>query len=159
ERLRQLLAPEVVPAKWKNSTSSPAPLAFQLAARLGVHQELLAVVNRWRDNVSDYSQNGALADIVFGLGDPGLVVHHIKRLRQGLTTPGHLRAWLAHTECSALGELRDAILALTRPGALRGRKIEDFVEVLSLAKVPEVAPLLLDLKLADVAPALARRWL
>src|SRR5262249_12516348 len=110
ERLREALAPEVVPARWRCSPVNPPPLAFQLAARVGMPRELLAVVGRWRDRLTaPHPSLRVLPALVLGLGDPALVAHHLGRLRRGLATPAQLRAWLAHTGLAGLDLVRHVI--------------------------------------------------
>jgi hypothetical protein len=150
-RLRRRLAPEVHPSKWTNGWSTPPALAFRLAALLGLHDELLAVVLSWTNNT--YDRFKVFSEVVFGLGDPGLVRDHLRRLRWRMNSPARLRDWLAHTDFTGLEEVRDALLSL------KAGKADDLMRVFCLVRAPEAAPIMLELKLAGVAPRLAQRWL
>src|SRR5262249_60665143 len=128
---------------------------LQIAARLGLHDELLALVNSWPD---DYPSSRPRSYhnpqyIVLGLGDPRLVESHMRRLKLPLDEPDHVRAWLAHTELSALDYVRDCILA-----QVSDWYINRLVPVFCLVKAPEVAPHLLALRLAGKGASLVRQW-
>jgi predicted DNA-binding WGR domain protein len=116
EDLRQKLRPFIKPSAWPASLYDPTP-HFQLAAALGMHDELLPVIESWADEMytkegwSDHYHQPQL--VIYGLSSPALVQHHVRRLRLRCKTPLHLVGWLAHTETSALDWVSDSILAVT----------------------------------------------
>jgi hypothetical protein len=156
--LRDQLRPALKPANWPASHLEMPPLAFSLAARLGMHAELRALVESWPDD--RYSAQAWLdhyqhpQEMVFGLGDPAQVQHHMRRLRLRLSLPTYIRAWLAHTEYGALDYVRDTILAMTNR-----EEAEKLLAELGRAKAPETAVVMLDLVLNSRAPRAARAWL
>src|SRR5262249_30462809 len=93
-------------------------------------------------------------DLVFGLGSAKLMQQHARRLGLWLTTTGHVRAWLAHTEFSALDFIRDSIRTTTHRGQAGA-----MLAALCLVKAPEVAPMMLEFALQSKTPAPAHRWL
>ncbi len=157
ERLRAGLRPEVQPERWPASPTYlvSVPADFLLAAALGMHAELLALVSGWSpDAERAYGHHHLHAQqIVFGLGSAELVEAHLRRLRLPLWRGSHVRAWLAHTELAALDYVRDSLLSASKP------HVDALVEALCLVRAPEAAPYLLELKLQGRAPTRARRWL
>jgi hypothetical protein len=108
ERLRQTTWPA-------NLYTTPDP-AFHLAAFLGMHADVEAVVLAWPDDLyprtifhSSDRQQPQL--VVFGLGSADLVEQHMRRLKLPLSDQLYVRAWLAHTGTSALDVIRNSILA------------------------------------------------
>jgi hypothetical protein len=148
--LRERLRPEITPDRWTNSWHSPPPLAFRLAAQLGLHQELQTLVNGWKDEADAWLVH---LDIILGLGDPKLVELHARRLSCRPTSPRQLRAWLAHTGTAGLDWIEEVIRE-RNPG-----EAADYLDVLCRVKAPSTAPLLLKLKLEGIAPSRVRRWL
>src|SRR4029079_1967529 len=97
--------PKITPARWpKDPYRDVWP--FKVAAQLGMHDELRAVVESWPDDryaklrSSDYAGPQM---VIFGLGDPALVEKHMRRLRLRLKDPRQVTGWLAHTEWRARG--------------------------------------------------------
>lgn len=159
EALQPHLRPYVTPAAWPLDHYNRPSHLFHLAARLGMHEEMRAVVRSWPDDF--YKALPVLVDwhhrpqeIVFGLGSAELVAAELRRLALPLRNPTHVRAWLAHTEFGALEVIRDNILALT--DKLHATKL---VEILALVHAPEAAPHMLALMHASKAHEVARRWL
>jgi predicted DNA-binding WGR domain protein len=139
-----------------------------LAACLGVHEELGCLVTSWPDDFfmlphmptvlnSAHEGNWCAQNVIFGLGDARAVEAHLRRLHLGLNMPEHIRAWLAHTECKALGLVRDAVLTAGKDG--RKEDAAKLLEAFALVKAPEAAPYMLELQLTSKAPAIARQWL
>jgi predicted DNA-binding WGR domain protein len=150
----------------QNNYSEP-PAEFFLAAYLGIHDELLKLVESWSDDNFSHPDRIYLAhyqrpqEIIFGLKDRELVERHIRRLdlklqptQNGSDVSKYIRAWLAHTEYSALDVIRDTVLAA-------GKKEEavDLLKAFALVKAPEAAPFMLELMLSSKAPQIARQWL
>ncbi len=139
------------------SCSTPFPFGSYLAALLGLHTE----VGRLLRSIPDHHYVGVCRDdmqrpqrLVFGLGDPQSVVSEMRRLKLTLITPDDIRGWIAHTEDSALDDVRDSILTIN--------KKEDcaaLIEVLARVVSPRTAAPMLELMLASKAPRPARDWL
>ena len=134
------------------------PVAPYLAAFLGLHDEVAAIVGAIPD---DYYSKQQYCDVyqrpqllVLGLGDPRLVETEMRRLKLVLKRPEYIRGWLAHTEDSALDLVRDSI----RTEAKQDR-CAALLKELARVKAPAAAPLMLELMLESKAPAVARRWL
>jgi hypothetical protein len=158
-RLRPALQLDPNPNNWPTTGRvALLPVAWRLAALLGLSDEVHGLVSRLTpEQVMGTSwppMRLRAHDLAFGLGSPELVRHHMRRLGLALQTPGHVRAWLAHTEYGALDYVRDSILAVTD-----GDEAEALLEVFCLVKAPEAAPLILELQVNSRVPAPARRWL
>jgi predicted DNA-binding WGR domain protein len=159
EPLRATLRKKLKSCTWPTSDYDVPPMAFFLAARAGLHDELLPLVSSWSDDRYhrqdwDTTHYHMPQWVVFGLGSPELVNAHTRRLRLPLNTPGYARAWLAHTEYAQLDYLRDNVLA-------EGNKetADKIVEVLCLVRAPEAAPPLFDIRLGSKVPQRARAWM
>jgi hypothetical protein len=131
----------------------PQPVSLVLAAVLGMHAEVLDAVGHWPDGALAVGDENAYW-VLFGLGAADLVEHHLRRTGLRLCRGEHARAWLAHTETTALDVLADHILA-----AETKERAEALAEALALVKAAEAAAPLLRLKLAGKAVTVARRWL
>jgi hypothetical protein len=158
-RVGSALQLDADPAHWpKMGHVTLTPVAWRLAALLGRSEEVLGLVSRLTpEQVSGHHRppmRVAAHDLVFGLGSAKLMQQHMRRLELTLTTPGHVRAWLAHTEYGSLDFVRDSALGTKDRDAA-----EAIVETLGLVKAPEAAPVMLGLQVNSRAPAPARRWL
>jgi predicted DNA-binding WGR domain protein len=156
------------PNKWPTqATYSEPPAEFFFAAYLGMHNESQTLVESWNDDSFSHPDRFYVAhyhrpqEIIFGLQNPELVEQHIRRLGLKLQPPQYvwkpstyIRAWLAHTEYSALDVIRDTVLAV---GAKEEAK--NLLEAFALVKAPEAAPFMLELMLSSKAPQIARQWL
>jgi hypothetical protein len=156
------------PNKWPiQATYSEPPAEFFLAAYLGMYDESLALVESWSDDNFSHPDRFYVAhyhrpqEIIFGLKSPELVERHMRRLGLKLQPPQYvwkpstyIRAWLAHTEYSALDVIRDTVLAV---GAKEEAK--NLLEAFALVKAPEAAPFMLELMLSSKAPQIAKQWL
>jgi hypothetical protein len=162
EFLRETARPHIHPGAWPlgagNRPLAQPPPAFCLAAQVGMHEELRALVERWPDDAFPGETWVPEVDgpqhVIFGLGDARQVETHMRRFRLKLRTCHHVAAWLAHTEYSALDLVRDSVQAA-------GNKewAEELIAPLARVVAPEAAPVMLDLRLASKAPSTARRWL
>src|SRR5262249_35236573 len=132
---------------------APAP-EFYLAACLGMHEEMLAVVTSWPDDLHEEFVMYEPQRIVFGLGSARLVDTHFRRLKLPLQEPEDVRAWLAHTELSRLDLVRDGVLEVTNK-----QEAESLLAAFCLVQAPEAARYILELKSNSKAPGLARQWL
>ena len=158
ERARRELGRSRWPRRPRRYSYDAPPLAFHLAACLGLHDAILSLVESWPDtryargDRSEYWLRPQ--DIIFGLGDPRLVKTHMRRLGLTLTRPAHVRAWLAHTEAAALDLVYDSIMARTdKDGA--NALLDTFARV----DIPEAAPHMLRLMIFSRTPRPARAWL
>ncbi|MGB8699767.1 MAG: DUF4132 domain-containing protein [Thermosynechococcaceae cyanobacterium] len=125
---------------------------FLLGSYLGMHDEMRSLIESWPDGFCHRDSSGLAQDLVFGLGDPQLVEHHMRRLQCRLGRPEPIRGWLVHTQYAALDYLRDnAFAEFTSPHSI--------LEGFHLVKAPEAAPYVLELMLAFKAPGMARQWL
>jgi hypothetical protein len=134
------------------------PLEAYLAAALGLHEEVHRIV---RCIPEGHYLNGDWCDdfqrpqlLVLGLGDPQSVVSEMRRLKLVLKTPDHIRGWIAHTEASALDDIRDSILTMTRKD-----DCAELINVFARVVSPRAAAPMLELMLASKAPKPARDWL
>jgi predicted DNA-binding WGR domain protein len=160
ESLRKLLRKRLKSLTWPlGSHYQPPEAAFFLAARLGLHDEMLALVSSWPDDAYvgkdwDHTHYHMPQWIVFGLGSPDLVNTHMRRLRLPLRSPDYFRAWLAHTEYSQLDYLAENILAEKNKD-----HVDPLVETLCLVKAPEAAGPMLEVKLGAKVTKHALNWL
>jgi hypothetical protein len=146
EAVRERLPPQLAKVSpWQ------LPPAVYAAAGLGLHAEMEELLGGWTDGRPDAPD---LPCLVFGLDGPGKVRRELRRLGGLLTTPEHVRGWLAHTELADLEMVQDSILSCTAKAEARA-----LLEVLYRVQAPEVAPLMLHLKRSSKAPELADRWL
>jgi hypothetical protein len=153
EEGRRALRRQMKSATWtRDSLMWPDPV-FHLGSLFGLHDEMLAIVTggSWPPGHPHYHRP---RDIVFGLGSANLVEREMRRLRLRLEKPEHVRAWLAHTELSALDFVRESILAVKNKNEAAA-----LAEALALVRAPEVAPVMLELVRSSKAPQVARRWL
>ena len=155
DKMRAELRPKITPARWpKDPYRDVWP--FKVAAQLGMHDELRAVVESWPDDryaklpSSDYAGPQM---VIFGLGDPALVEKHMRRLRLRLKDPRQVTGWLAHTEWRALDLVADSILACKNR-----EECEKLLLAFQAVKAPEAAGPMLRL-LQSKSPKLAREWL
>lgn len=146
-------------SRWpRDSFYATPPAAFHLAAYLGMSEELQPLVESWPNNVyieeDHYDYYHRPQEILFGLKTPEQMMYHLHRLGLTLNQPHHLRAWLAHTEYSALDEVQQAIEAMNNR-----EDAAQWMEILSLVEAPETAPCMAKLILNSKAPQRARQWL
>lgn len=159
DEARALLRPHVGLSPTVSNMGEPLPPEFGLAALLGMHAEVEAVVASWPDGYASAKHEFAAFykapdRMVFGLGSRAKVIHHGRRLKLTFPQPEHVRAWLAHTGDEALDVVRDSILAV-------GKKDDAERECRELARVgtPAAAPVMLELAMDSKAAAVARAWL
>jgi len=158
ETLRQRIRKTWDPARQPAGNYDSLPIEFYLAARLGMHDEVLDVISRWPD---DHFEKNAYVDVyqnphwlVFGLGSPEQVENEWRRLRLKVRSPDDARGLLACTEFSCLDCIADAVIAETNK-----EQCEALLEVLTLVRAPEAAVPMLRCKLSAKAPGPARDWL
>lgn len=125
-----------------------------LVAALGGAEEIRPIVASWPDGSLRQGCEFDVPFVLFGLDDPDYLRREFARLGADLRRADHVRAWLAHTELSALDVVRDGLLRQDRK-----EWSEDMLEVFCRVKAPEAAPYLLEIKLNGKSPGLARQWL
>ena len=157
--IRSALTLETDVARWpKTRHVTLLPVAWRLAALIGMSDTVDELASSLtQEQAHEHHWPRLLLhphDLVFGLGSAGRVQEERRRLKLLLKTPGHVRAWLAHTEYAALDAIRDSILAMNDRDAA-----EAMLEAFALVKAPEAAPLMLELKVGSRFAAPARRWL
>ncbi len=156
--MRDQLRPEIGIPSDPQSSSTHFPLAIHLAAVLGMHEEVHRYVASIPDDryvgKSHHASGDRPQQLVLGLGSPSAVVSEMRRLKLRLRTPDEVRGWLAHTEDSALDDVRYCILTNTNKD-----ECARFLEVLARVKSPIAAVPMLGLMLSTKVPAAARRWL
>jgi hypothetical protein len=144
---------------WPSDYDHTPPTVFRLAAALGMHDEVYAVVIGWPDGF--YRATNRVLDlyhrpqeIVFGLASPELVISEMRRLGLYLRNKTQIRAWLALTEYAALDLVRDSILEKRVE-----KKAAPLLKTFAIVQAPEAAPHMLALALSSKAPRIAREWL
>ncbi|MCI0702460.1 MAG: WGR and DUF4132 domain-containing protein [Planctomycetia bacterium] len=157
--LTDSLRPLIDPKDWPTDYYKRPPMAFFIAALIGMPDEIFAVVRAIPDKHYsasgwDHSYYHQTQRIVFGLGSPQLIESEMRRLKLALHTPEFMRAWLALTEFAGLDYACENILAEARKDD-RARLIREFARV----KAPEAAPHMMELKINSKAPSEARKWL
>jgi predicted DNA-binding WGR domain protein len=156
DSLRASLRPKVTPRNWPADFYVTTEL-FQLAAALGMHGEVRAVVESWKDDL--YGNEGwgdhyhQPQRVIYGLESAALVEQHMRRLGLQVTTADHLRGWLAHTEWNALDLVKQSLLASTNR-----ENCEALIEILHSVHAPEAAGPMLELRLKSKAPKAAGEW-
>ena len=136
QELRRRSRGSIDPNQWPTDYFQRPPMTFFLGALCGLHEETRAVVESWPSDLygrQDWDDCYHMPQqMVFGLGDPQLVDHHMRRLKLRLKNPEHVRAWLAHTELTALDYVRDAIQGMANKDQSR-----QLMEVFCLVNAPE----------------------
>src|SRR5262245_34627574 len=131
------------------------PPALYPAAALGLHAELAGLLSAWPEG--RFRGLGASLDLpclVFGVASAEAVRREMRRLGLLLSSPEHVRGWLAHTELSDLALVQESVQACTARAEARA-----LLEVFCRVNAPEVAPVMLHLRRSCKAPELADRWL
>lgn len=135
---------------------------WAVAAQVGVAAPLADAVAQWRDDLfganpprdKQLNDDGPWYEILLGLPDPALVVHHFRRLNLHLRSGYHARGWLAHTEFGELPFVRDSILSAGRKTAQRA-----MLAALGRAVSAETATHMFTLMQQSAIPDAARAWL
>ncbi|HEX9997057.1 MAG TPA: WGR and DUF4132 domain-containing protein [Abditibacterium sp.] len=165
EVMRERLKTEFSPRSWPLSFYEPPKIAIFLAAQLGLHDELLAIVKGWKDDFYSgeewHDHYHRPQEIIFGLRSAQEVEAQMRRLKLKLNKPPYIRAWLAHTEFSAPDWVKESILGARGESYRTTAKdiAEKLTKTFALAEAPEIAPEMLQLLLESKAPRVAREWL
>ncbi|MBC7880415.1 MAG: DUF4132 domain-containing protein, partial [Anaerolineae bacterium] len=158
-QIRSQLQPEITVRNWPQNQYE-RPWAFILIAYIdGMRDELKTVVESWPDDY--YTKQFPYAahyqhpeDIIFSLRDRKEIIAQFRRLGLKLTTPEHIRAWLALTEFDALEAISESIIAQTN------KEIAvKLTKTFGLAVAPEVAVLMLQLTTESKSAKPAHEWL
>jgi hypothetical protein len=170
EALRAQCRPHLHPSRWPASNEVSPSAAFHLAALLGMHEALAAVVESWPDGRYrggvEAARRGMPHLIVYGLGSPESVRHHTERL--GLDASGlwgESAGWLAHTELAGLERLGRSVQAFAAaatdaPGprvALRAQAA--FEDAFGKVHAAQAASWVLALSRHAATSGAARKWL
>ncbi len=156
---RQRLRARVPASRWTQA-AAPATeqmVGYRLAAALGLHRELAALVASWPDDLfprcgSYEEMRRRPLEMIFGLGDAWQVEQHVRRLGLMLRSAADARAWLAHTEANALDLLRDSVRAAN------GYNATPLLDALCLVQAPAAARPLLELRLGGKSSPALGRW-
>ena len=155
--LRQRLRPNSTHEVADRAITSGGHLIYFLAALCGMHAEMSIIVASWPDDLYGRQQSNnhyhMPQQMVFGLGDPHLVDHDMRRLKLACAKPTSAH-WLAHSGLNGLDYVYESIQAETNKNEAASL-FKDF----ALVKAPEAAPYMLELKLNSKIPMLARQWL
>ncbi|MDP4114351.1 MAG: hypothetical protein Q8924_19810, partial [Bacillota bacterium] len=154
ERCHNFLHPKIEKKAWPASFEQ-VPIAYLLASALGMHDELLEVVESWPDDFcSEFYYRSQQMEVIFGLRVPSLVNFHMRRLKITLHSPLYIKAWLAHTGFSELDYIAASINKNTNK-----EESEQLVKAFSVVKSPEAAVAMLEIYLGSKAPRIAKEWI
>lgn len=154
DQCRAFLRPKIDKKVWPVNFEV-VPIAFLLTSALGMHEELLEVIESWPDDLC--SQNyyrPRHQEVIFGLCDPSLVNLHMRRLKLSLYEPQYIKAWLAHTEFSNLDLIVSSINNSTNK-----ETSELLVKAFSCVKSPEAAVPMLEIYMGSKTPRVAKEWI
>ncbi len=148
----------IAPAKFPTDLYEVPSGAFLLAPLLGLHDELLALVQSWPDDAfagPDYVDAYRVPQhIIFGLGSGALVEKHIRRLKLRVHQPEYMAAWIAHTECSALDVAAETVVQTKNKGLAA-----TLAGVLARIDSEDAAPMMRTILKRSKAPQIAKPWL
>ncbi len=157
--LKKRIAPKITAANFPTDFYDEPPGEFFVAASLGLHDELLAVVSSWPDD--RYSSGEDWCDayhvpqlMILGLGSGELVSQHMRRLQLRLRQDHFMRGFLAHTEYSALDWAANTIVL-----AKNKDEAASLAKVLALVHAPENAVAMLEVATRSKAALVAAEWL
>jgi hypothetical protein len=139
ESLRKVIRPFLDQKYWDTEKN----MAFYLAASLGMHAEVAALVESWTDA---YAARGwhlrlrVLQYIIFGLARSDDVERHMRRLKLSLDDPQFILGWIAHTEHRAIDMVGPALEVNLRDET----KLAQLLAALATLDAPEVAPIMFE---------------
>jgi hypothetical protein len=158
DALKKRVAPNVRPADFPTDYYEELSGDFLVAACIGMHDDLLAVVSSWADDrftKEDWHDAYHVPQVmIFGLGSAELVSQHMRRLGLTLRLESFMRAWLAHTEYAALDWAAKTVVD-TKNKELAA----ELAEVLALVHAPENAGPMLEVATRSKAPKVGVSWL
>jgi hypothetical protein len=159
DALRAELAPRLTAQGFPTDVYVPAPGPYLVGALLGLHEPLEAVLDaippeRFAGKTWSHDSYQVPQILAFGLGSAERVAHHVGRLRLVLRHPTYVRAWLAHTEASALDDVASAVVAEKNKNVAA-----TLAEVLALVAAPEAVLPMLRVLSGSKAPQVAVAWL
>ncbi|HEY2368496.1 MAG TPA: WGR domain-containing protein, partial [Polyangiaceae bacterium] len=159
EKLKKRVRAKVTAANFPTDFYEEPSGEFLVAASVGVHDELLKVVESLPDD--RYTSGEDWADsyhvpqlMIFGLGSAELVSKHIRRLGLRLRFPEYMRAWLAHTEYDGLDWAAKTICETKNKD-----DAAKLAEILALVHAPENAGPMLEVATKSKAPKVGAEWL
>jgi len=148
DRCRAFLRPKIESKTWPDVT-------LLIASALGMHDELLEVIESWPDDLCSANYyKPCHQEVIFGLRDASLVNKHMRRLKLSLYEPKYIKAWLAHTEFSELDYIVSTINCDTSK-----ETSESLVKAFSCVKSASAAVPMLEIYLGSKAPRIAKEWI
>jgi hypothetical protein len=156
ERLQKVIKPLIHPQNWPTDHQLNI-IPFQLAAIIGLHRELLTVVQQIPDAFYHGDHKDGVHEpqtLIFGLNDPAEVQAQMQRLQLLLRRPRHIYAWLAHTETRALDLITRSICSTHNQDTCTSL-MEAFCET----RAPEVAEAMLEICQKSKVRRPAKEWM
>ena len=147
EAMRDRLRPAL------NVTRLPLQL-YTFAAHLEMHDELREWVQSKQRLAYYVHHENPACDLVFALGDSGLIESEMRRLQFLPQHPPCVRACLAHTGYATFDLICNGILQA--PNKEEARKL---LQAFAIVKAPEAAPYMLEFLLCSKASLVAQHWL
>jgi len=161
EKLKKRVRAKVTPANFPTDFYEEPSGEFLVAASVGLHDELLKVVESMPDDRYAVSGGEDWHDayhvpqlMVFGLGSAELVSKHMRRLGLRMRFPEYMRAWIAHTEYDGLDWAAKTIAETKNKD-----DAAKLAEVLALVHAPENAGPMLEVATKSKAPKIGADWL
>jgi predicted DNA-binding WGR domain protein len=161
EALKKRVRAKVTPANFPTDYYEEPSGEFLVAASLGLHDELLKVVEALPDDHYAVSGGEDWHDayhvpqlMCFGLGSAELVSKHARRLGLRMRFPEYMRAWIAHTEYDGLDWAAKTICETKNKD-----EAAKLAEVLALVHAPENAGPMLEVASKSKAPKIGAEWL
>ena len=161
ENLKKRVRAKVTPANFPTDYYEEPSGEFLVAASLGLHDELLKVVEGLPDDHYAVSGGEDWHDayhvpqlMCFGLGSAELVSKHVRRLGLRMRFPEYMRAWIAHTEYDGLDWAAKTICETKNKD-----DAAKLAEVLALVHAPENAGPMLEVATKSKAPKIGAEWL
>lgn len=157
--LRERIRPEITPAKFPTDPYEVPSGAFLLAPIVGgLGREIADVAAGWKDaEFSKESWSDAYRvpqHVLFGLENPDDVAHQMRRLKLTLRQPEYMRAFLAHTEYSALDVLASTVVAQANK-----EQAANLATLASIVHAPEMVGPMQTILAKSKAPQVAHAWL
>jgi predicted DNA-binding WGR domain protein len=161
DKLGKRVRAKVTPANFPTDFYEEPSGEFLVAASLGLHDELLKVVESLPDDHYAVSSGEDWHDayhvpqlMCFGLGSADLVAKHVRRLGLRMRFPEYMRAWIAHTEYDGLDWAAKTICETKNKD-----DAAKLAEVLALVHAPENAGPMLEVATKSKAPKIGAEWL
>jgi predicted DNA-binding WGR domain protein len=160
EKLKKRVRAKITPANFPTDYYEEPSGEFLVAASIGLHDELLKVVeslpdDRYTVGSEDWHDSYHVPQLmIFGLGSAELVSKHARRLSLRMRFPEYMRAWLAHTEYDGLDWAAKTVAETKNKD-----DAAKLAEVLALVHAPENAGPMLEVATKSKAPKIGAEWL